>query len=75
MKNFNVFKTKFTLLTKDWEVVYNFKSRVKPNKDEYIYVGKFKTYFKVLNVVHSFDKMDKMILVVEKVKNLDEKLD
>lgn len=68
-----MYKTKFTLLSKDWETIHTFKSRIKPIINEYLYVGELKTYFKVLNVVHSIDKTHQIILVVEKVKNINKK--
>ena len=64
-----MFKNKFTLLNKDWVVITKYKSRVKPNEGEYIYVGENKQYYKVIKVIHSIKPLKQIILVVEEVKN------
>ena len=62
-----MFKTKFTLITKDWEILHTYKSRVKPNEGEYIYIKN--TYYKVKKVIHSFKLTKQILLIVEKTTN------
>jgi hypothetical protein len=45
-----MFKTKIHLVDEDWNLIYDYKSRIKPAVDEFIYV--YPRYFKVLAVVH-----------------------
>lgn len=64
-----MFKTRFTLLDRDWKQIYTYKSRVKPSEGEYIYVDDHKSYYKVLRVVHSMKNPRQTILVVDLIKN------
>jgi len=65
----NIFKTKFTLLDEDWNEIFTYQSRVKPNVGEYIYVNDKKAYYKVIKVIHSFKVPIQTILVVEIIVN------
>ena len=47
-----MFKTNFLIVDEEWNLITQYKSRVKPNIDEFIYLEP--RYFKVLNVVHTF---------------------
>ena len=59
-----MFRTKIVLVDKDWNVIHEYKSRMKPSVDEFIYVEPI--YFKVIAVIHSikFIYPEKFLTVV-----------
>lgn len=46
-----MFRTKIRLIDEDWNLIHEYKSRMKPSVDEYIYIEP--KYFKVLAVIHA----------------------
>ena len=65
-----MFKSKIKLIDSEWNQIDEFKSRFKPTFDELIYSKKHKSYFKVINVIHSLLNDYELILVVDKVDTL-----
>lgn len=63
-----MFKTKFVLLTEDWKIVHLYRSRIKPDVGEFIYIKDDNVYYKVIRVIHNV-KYGQVILIVEKVVN------
>jgi hypothetical protein len=48
-----MFKTKISIVDEKWELIHEYKARLKPAVDEFIFVNL--RYYKVLAVVHSID--------------------
>lgn len=68
-----MFRTKFKLITKDWQEIHTFKGRIKPIEGEYFFVDKFDSYFEVIKVVHVLNKKHGILLIVKKISNILEK--
>jgi hypothetical protein len=66
-----MFKTKIRLISEDWVDLKVYKSRFKPNLDEYIYMQEEASYYSVVKVIHSLRDVFELIVVVKRVENIN----
>lgn len=68
-----MFRSKIILLNSKWEFIYRYKSRIKPNEGELIYVdSNIHKYFEVIKVIHSLKNEDRALVLI--VKEWEEKI-
>jgi hypothetical protein len=67
-----MFKTQIRLIDETWNDIDVYKSRIRPQVGEYIYLESHQSYFTVKNILHSVRPLVykyEFICVVEKVEN------
>ena len=70
-----MFRTNFLIVDEEWNLIHQYKSRVKPDVGEFIYIQP--KYFKVLNVIHTFKDTPitrNVTIIVKEWKSFQEKI-
>jgi len=65
-----MFRTNFLIVDEEWNLITEYKSRIKPDVGEFIFLQP--KYYKVLNVVHTFKVLPitrNITVVVKEWKN------
>lgn len=47
-----MFRTNFLIVDEDWNLITEYKGRIKPDVGEFIYLQP--NYYKIINIVHTF---------------------
>tara|TARA_R110000796_G_scaffold252137_1_gene385293 strand:- start:2907 stop:3122 length:216 start_codon:yes stop_codon:yes gene_type:complete len=69
-----MFRTNFLIVDEEWNLITQYKSRVKPDVGEFIYLEP--RYFKVINVIHTFKILPNaknVTVIVKEWGNIGEK--